>query len=297
MDKYICLSKEINRNKIKYYRLMNMERHPRTMKHDALLKAMQNREVSVINLQVSSDGRIVDRKVSQDRIIKFCTGSDMQQFEKEQRTATIMNYEIQRIIKYWQDEFAEDYNANKMSVVIKSFTDIDKLSIHASDIKPLRTGRIYYGYDRDAHCGYIVSQYRIKLDKCMSDTFSELKLKKLSIIDVDFSDVVKAEGMFRRSTIGDIIVNKLNTKKLTNTSRMFYCAHTSVKAINSFVSNLNTSKLEDTSGMFYHFEFTDASSRHVIGRRTKLDIRNLKSENVKHTEFMLEGTKVDQIIK
>ena len=78
MDKYICLSKEINGNKIKCYRLMSMERHPRTMKHDALLKAMQNREVSVINLQLSSDGRIVDRKVSQDRIIKFCTGSDMQ---------------------------------------------------------------------------------------------------------------------------------------------------------------------------------------------------------------------------
>ena len=297
MDKYICLSKEINGNKIKYYRLMSMERHPRTMKHDALLKAMQNREVSVINLQLSSDGRIVDRKVSQDRIIKFCTGSDMQQFEKEQRTATIMNYEIQRIIKYWQDEFVEDYNANKMSVVIKSFTDIDKLNIHASDIKPLRTGRIYYGYDRDEHCGYIVSQYKIKLDSSMCGTFSELKLSKLSIIDVDFSAVYTMTEMFRLSTINEIAINSLNVKNLHNTSRMFYCARTDMKSINSIVSRLKSDKLADTSGMFYHFEITDASTRHLICRKTKLDIRGLNIDKVKHTEFMLEGTKVDQIIK
>ena len=297
MDKYICLSKEINGNKIKYYRLMSMERHPRTMKHDVLLKAMQNREVSVINLQLSSDGRIVDRKVSQDRIIKFCTGSDMQQFEKEQRTAMIMNYEIQRIIKYWQDEFAEDYNANKMSVVIKSFTDIDRLNIHASDIKPLRTGRIYYGYDRDEHCGYIVSQYKIKLDSSMCGTFSELKLNKLSIIDVDFSAVHTTTEMFRLSTINEIAINSINVKNLRNTSRMFYCARTDMKSINSIVSRLKSDKLTDTSGMFYHFELTDASTRHLICRKTKLDIRGLNIDKVKHTEFMLEGAKVDQIIK
>ena len=64
MERYICISKNRTNKRVESYELKMINGTVKIINHDELKELMQTDAVSVINLKLTSDNRIVDKNVS-----------------------------------------------------------------------------------------------------------------------------------------------------------------------------------------------------------------------------------------
>lgn len=297
MERYICISKNRTTKRVESYELKSIDGTVKTINHDELKELMQTDVVSVINLQLTSDSRIVDKKVSAERIMKFCNkGIDNDRKRKANKKLRLTAPIIRNIVDEFKHEHKDIYQRNEMSLVIKSLTDIDKMDVNASKAKSFDRDRIYYGYKSDTNTIYIVSEHSLCFSGNTTGLFSEMKFKTLSIYNVDFSEVTSMALMFSKSRIDNININRFDTRNVQDMHYMFYDARIRMESANILVSKLNTSKVVDMIGMFEEFGFSDTGVRHTSGRKTRLMVGNIDTSSVKDATNMYKNIKVDCVM-
>lgn len=296
MERYICISKNRTSKRVESYELKMINGTVKTINHDELKELMQTDAVSVINLKLTSDNRIVDKNVSAERIMKFLNkGKDSDRKYRATKKLRLTAPMIRNIVDEFKSEHKDVYNRKEVSLVIKSLTDIDRMEVNTSKAKSFYRDRIHYGYNKSTKTVYIVSEYSLYFSGDITGLFSEMKFKTLSLYNVDFSEVTSMALMFSKSRIDNINVNSFDTRNVQDMHYMFYDAHIKMDSANILVSKLNTSKVVNMLGMFEEFGFSDTGVRHTSGRKTKLMVRNIDTSSVKYATNMYKNIKVDYI--
>lgn len=294
MERYICISKNRTNKKIVSYELKTVGGTAKTINSDELKELMQTDAVSVINLQLTSDNRIVDKNVSAERIMKFLNkGKDFDRKYRANKKLRLTAPMIRNIVGEFKREHKDVYSRNEMSFMIKSNTDIDRMDVNTSKAKSFDRDRIYYGYKKSTNTIYIASEYSLCFSGDITGLFSEMKFKTLSLYNVDFSEVTSMALMFSKSRIDNININSFDTRNVQDMHYMFYDARIRMDSANILVSKLNTSKVVNMLGMFEEFGFSDTGVRHTSGRKTKLMVGNIDTSSVKYATNMYKNIKVD----
>lgn len=296
MERYICISKNRTNKRVESYELKMINGTVKIINHDELKELMQTDAVSVINLKLTSDNRIVDKNVSAERIMKFLNkGKDSDRKYRATKKLRLTAPMIRNIVDEFKREHKDVYSRNEMSFAIKSLTDIDRMDVNTSKAKSFDRDRIYYGYKKSTNTIYIASEYSLYFSGDITGLFSEMKFKTLSLYNVDFSEVTSMALMFSKSRIDNINVNSFDTRNVQDMHYMFYDARIRMDSANVLVSKLNTSKVVNMLGMFEEFGFSDTGVRHTSGRKTKLMVRNIDTSSAKYATNMFKDIKVDYV--
>ena len=217
-----CLSKLIDEdNKIYGYRLMDYNGNIRDIKPESLKRELIAKRVTVINLKLTKDGRIVDC----DRLNNSTTDDSV--------TESQSNYaKIDRDIGDYIYDFSNNEQISVRFIVNEDLSTLKN--------KALLMGLKCTNLADDVVIMRVDNEIRIITDKnkfLISDgteMFTSLKIKSIDFTNVDTSEMQCMEDMFSKSEIDCINLSSFNTSKVVNMSSAFRKLKTKELDLSSF---------------------------------------------------------------
>lgn len=315
-----CIEKlrdESLHNKIIAYRLIDANNQIKDITAETLKKDIRNCKMQVINLTLTKDGRLVDKKKYKDTLNSeqsfrsSATKLDLE-IEKLLAKAKILNAGIHSI---------ETYSGRMCYLISKSNTS--HLLLIPSDITSLNgvckkdtfifTDMIQQ-YEGSVHVigGEGLCETSNMFSYCkfneidltnfntlnvvyMNNMFHWCSATKIDIGNINTSKVIDMSQMFYNCKVNELDLSSLDTSNVTNMERMFGLC--SIKYIN--LQNFNTSKVINMSGMFYEcmakyinistFDTSNVKNmKHMFGycRLNELNLSNFKLNSAKELDNM-----------
>lgn len=217
MIKLKCIEKlRDNNDTIKAYILINEQNEIIELEPSKLKQLMRNKEIAVINLNLTSNNRLIDTDFNADSIVCF-----------DRQCVTSM--QSNKSLKF-------------ISNIKNISTIFSKAQLIGSRVKQLKDS-IYAVENNDNIM--IVSDKQIAFPNNSNFLFASAQFKTIDIDNVDTSNVTNMLGMFYECTSKAIRL-KIDTSKVINMESMFsYC---SFKELD--LSCFNTSRVQNMSCMF-----------------------------------------------
>lgn len=268
-----CVQKYRDKNNnIIGYRLQDIKRKQMDVKPDVLKKAIQNKEMMVLNLVLTSDGRLVD-------------GSTTKYAENKENRNKSTGIE-ETIPK-------KDYVVLTRDVLthIGLTKDKDLEFMANKDLRKCRIDFCVHGYTAskvgdflvltDANTVILASNTKIVVP--YEDDKNYLKVLSNALNNKEympaFESVSSRVGLFKGIELRDI-----NLMDLTVINDSIVGLFAGLKARNVIVSGFDTSKVKKMSGLFYYSCIEE------------LDLRGLNTSNVEDMCCFLLGAKIKNII-
>ena len=227
---------------------------------DALKLAMKSKSCACINLQLTSDNRLIDKK-------KDSSNSNIWGYYVYLNKCRVLGVKphISCVVDQENDRVALEGVEQKKgeTFVIPSYiTDI------LVGYKGQDKSKVCYG--PFAHCvetEYVKVLNHSKQIKSIHGLFAGLRAKVVDLSEMETYNITDMSSLFEYADISEIrFGGKFKTSKVTNMSRMFF----EISALTLDISKLNTSRVENMSEMF-----ADCLSLE------QLNIKGIKTGNVK----------------
>jgi len=257
MIQVTCIQKFKKSNKIYGYRLQDSQGNTKDVYADQLKQAIKNEQITILNLTLTSDNRLIDTTPTQQpqasdeeqKLKNLILKSKVLGFPvKEIPTACghkcylISKSETQHII-YIPDDVTH-LNIDLYTLI---FTDkIQKLqgSIKVAGGHNLKdTSCMFYG----CHAQSLdLTSFDTSNVTNMSDMFWGCYAKSIDLSNFNTSNVTTMESMFSKCQVKYLDLTSFDTSKVTNMSDMFEACEAKLLDLSSF----NTSKVIDMRGIF-----------------------------------------------
>lgn len=121
MDKFKCVKKHYENKEVVAYDLMDRHGMIQTYSKDTVKLEIRNKKIEVINLQISSDGRLVDKAVSLEK-----TPNNKNQMDIQQILTYAYEYAYKSLLNSNNIAFEKVLN-EKGQLVSKFYDEIDKV--------------------------------------------------------------------------------------------------------------------------------------------------------------------------
>lgn len=312
MIKAVCIDKNGER-----YKLLDTQNMIADVTSEQLKNAIKNKQIDVINLRLTKDGKLVEKymtKIDEDKLV--CINAQL-----------IKNY-VQPMCKNKDIYFKSNANINnvavKASTVGASFMQIENNLYIIVDNKKLGIisdkqiglpwscinlfeNTSFRSINFKNVCTFNVRTIESMFSGCiankidmsdfdasrvtnMRECFKHCKVNKIILDNIDTYNVANMRSMFNECTVKELDLSSFNTSNVTDMSSMFYGCR--LKELD--LSNFDTSRVKNMNSMFSHssFEKLDVSKfntqslEHAAGMfsycniSSRLDIRNFKIQLV-----------------
>jgi surface protein len=254
------------------------------VKSDALKKAIRAQEVSVTNLTLTSDNRLIstDEKINTDKYVividRDFIDNNIGSPDKQSRK----KYDI--TFKSYGDKFVSLLNKAK-AMGYKCITYKKRTCIVIETQQGIQ---------------FIAERFEFK--HC-SRLFMHCNMNKLDISEIDASQVTSMKEMFKFGHIKQLNIGNMDTNNVINMSHMF--EYSVIDKID--LSGINTSNVKDMSYMFATCDTKEinltgldtskvTNMSHMFDECTaKIDIRHFNTSNVIDMSYLFCGCHSDNI--
>lgn len=218
-----CVEKIRSNNKIIAYILKDEQGNLKKFKAEAVKYYIKTGALDVINLQLTSDNRLINKEIKQDLDI-----------EKEDKTTKILN----RAIVMGYDIVEIDTNCEHICYLIVK--EKDNILLIPNDVRELEGALI-----KDLRGDLKVIGGKNLLT--IKNIFNKAKLNIVDISKLDTTNLREMEYWFSNCDINQVIFGNIDTSKVTSMYKLF----NSCKIGEIDISMFNISQLKE---MFYMFE-------------------------------------------
>ena len=292
-----CLEKiRDKRNQIIGYKLVDKDKNEAVVKPNRLKEAIRAGQIEVINLILTSDNRLIDKKPATP--------------SKSTTTPSKPSINVEAIINKAKGNgysiTAFDTDCGHKCYIASSSDNIKHILIIPDDVEYLYDKNIRHGFDDIFGCGCDIaeriadirgtlkviggkgltsttymfcrcevqsldlSSFNTSNITSMEAMFFECGVQSLDLSSFDTSKVTDMESMFRSCKAQLIDLSSFDTSNVTNMRYMFY----DCRAHSIYLNSFDTSKVTNMRGMFYWC------------RAKSLDLKAFNTSNVTDMAWM-----------
>lgn len=267
-----CINKQRDTNgKIIKYKLQGRNNSLFELTSDELKNAIRTNQLTVSNLTLTSDNRLVD--------------SDQMQRARDKSKSNYSELDIM-IDNMLRQAMMSDIVIRKIPTACNnecyliSKSDVDHMLLIPNSVKQLNKDHtpdswVFTQYIRTVRGA--IQVFGCTGLKDATAMFSHSEAQKIDMFNTDTSNVTNMKAMFCCCKAQYINISRLNTENVTNMVAMFM----KCKAQMLDFSNFNTSKVRTMYSMFFGCE------------TSKLDLSSFDTSNVTDMEGMFNGCKTD----
>ena len=265
--KYIQKFRNKN-NQIIGYRLQDSNGYTKDVTSDQLKQAIKNHQITIINLTLTSDNRLIDTTTPQSQQKQQPKISEEQKIKDMILKAKTLGLPVKEIPTYCKHKcYRLSQSPTQHLVYIPD--DVTRLNINSENlfftdyIKQLQgTLKVVGGKNLTDAAGIFYGCKAQSLDlsnfdtskvKTMHEMFRECQAQSLDLSTFNTSNVTDMEFMFGECQAHSIDLSNFNTSKVTDMCGMFFDCQAQSLDLSSF----DTSKVTD---MEYMFKFCQAQS-------------------------------------
>lgn len=263
-----CINKQRDNNgKIIKYQLQGRNNSLFELTSDELKDAIRANQITVSNLTLTSDNRLID--------------SDQMQKTRNKRKSNYSELDM-LIDNMLRQAMLSDCNVRKIPTAcgnecfLISKSDIEHILLIPNSVKQLNKDHtpdswVFTQYIRTVRGA--IQVFGCTGLKDATAMFSQCEAQKIDMFNTDTSNVTNMKAMFLGCKAQYINISRLNTKNVTNMFAMFMKCNTSILDFSSF----DTSKVKTMYNMFFGCQ------------TAKLDLSKFNTSNVTEMSGMFNG--------
>lgn len=215
--KYTCTGRERDKNNniIGYLLISDMGLHT-TMKADELKEGMKAGTITVTNLKLTSNNRIISTGVSASKVNTAVFKRKAEWYK--QRLANIIKTKGKAPDKLYGYTITKVYNMSNQEFYILSLSDSVHILIIPDNLDHVILGNCDTPLRRIRGSLYVVGGKNLV---STSTLFGQCQFDNVDITAMETQKLEEAEHMFAGSKIGKVKANKLNTPMLRSIKGMF----------------------------------------------------------------------------
>ena len=233
-----CIQKFKKNNKIYGYQLQDSQGNTKDVYADQLKQAIRNNQITIINLTLTSDNRLIDTTVQQiqPKVPQPQISDEEQKIKNYILKAKTLGFQVKEIPTYCGHHCILISKSETQHII---YIPDDVTHLNENCFNETFTDNIY----RLQGTLKVIGGHNLKDTNCM---FNECQAQSLDLSSFDTSNVTNMYNMFWCCQAQSLDLSSFNTSNVTNMEYMF--CHCKAQSID--LSSFNTNKVTDMCAMF-----------------------------------------------
>ena len=251
-----CIQKFKKNNRIYGYRLQDSQGNTKDVYADQLKTAIKNQQITIINLTLTSDNRLIDTTPTQQPQI-----SEEQKIKNIVLKSKVLGFPVKEIPTACNHKCYLISKSETQHIIYipddVTYLNIDLYTLIFTDnIRDLQGAiKVIGGHSlKDTSCMFYgchaqsidLSSFNTSNVTDMSNMFWGCKAQSIDFSHFNTSKVTTMESMFSKCQVKYLDLSPFDTSKVTNMSDMFEACEAKLLDLSSF----NTSEVTDMRGIF-----------------------------------------------